>query len=76
MSSLGRAAIPRFFLLSRGADNELYEAWRDAIKEVAPASVHEKFELLRGDLKELPAKKITVDCVVSPANSYGIMDGG
>ncbi|KAL1680819.1 hypothetical protein EV122DRAFT_206928 [Schizophyllum commune] len=76
MSSLGRAVIPRFFLLSRGTDNELYEAWRDAIKEVAPASVYDKFELLRADLKELPAKKITVDCVVSPANSYGIMDGG
>lgn len=54
----------------------MQDAWRSAIEETLPADIRDRFELVQSNLADLPSKKISCDCVVSPANSYGIMDGG
>lgn len=51
------------FLVYR--DKALGDAWRSDFQDVADV------ELVRGDITQL-----TVDAVVSPANSFGFMDGG
>ena len=32
--------------------------------------------VLEGRLDEIEAEKLRCDCIVSPANAFGIMDGG
>lgn len=53
----------RILLVDRSV--ALVQAWEQAFEDVAGVSVHE------GDLFAYPA-----DAIVSPANSFGIMDGG
>lgn len=49
-------------------DSRLARAWRQALpQEFGPAAV----QVIEGDILSLP-----VDAVVSPANSFGFMDGG
>ncbi|KAG8820013.1 hypothetical protein FRC17_010266 [Serendipita sp. 399] len=56
----------------------LIGSWNDAIKRYFPrvpeASI--PFTVIEGKLEEIPAETIQCDCLVSPANSFGIMDGG
>jgi O-acetyl-ADP-ribose deacetylase (regulator of RNase III) len=57
------AALPRIDLVAR--DRALYEAW---------TQVFEPFEEVAAHLGDLFAKD--ADAMLSPANSFGIMDGG
>jgi hypothetical protein len=54
----------------------LIEQWKSALKEHVP-EVIDKFSVVESileDLKSCPHEQF--DCIVSPANSYGRLDGG
>ena len=53
----------------------LCQAWTDTIIALPP-ELQTRFTVLEGTLSSLPADQLQCDCIVSPANSYGIMDGG
>ncbi|KAH8999932.1 macro domain-like protein [Lactarius hatsudake] len=53
----------------------LCQAWRRAISTLPP-ELQTRFTVLEGTLSGLPADQLQCDCIVSPANSFGIMDGG
>ncbi|KAI0957753.1 hypothetical protein AcW1_006042 [Taiwanofungus camphoratus] len=53
----------------------LYEAWRVQLKLLSPAD-QRRFSVVESTLEQLEPPHSLFDCVVSPANSYGIMDGG
>jgi hypothetical protein len=54
----------------------LTEEWRAAINETLPESLRSHFTIVEGRLGKVAAERLACDCVVSPANSFGIMDGG
>lgn len=60
--------MPKTYLLDRSAG--MVAAWEDAFEGV-PGVV-----AVRGEFSRFMDGHPEVDCVVSPANSYGIMDGG
>ncbi|EIN14694.1 macro domain-like protein [Punctularia strigosozonata HHB-11173 SS5] len=49
--------------------------WKEAFS-VLPDDVNAHFTFLQSSLDDLPSRHSGFDCAVSPANSYGIMDGG
>jgi hypothetical protein len=51
-------------------------AWNRAIAQYFPSDANAPFSVYEGKLNELDADLLRCDCIVSPANSYGIMDGG
>lgn len=54
----------------------LCDAWNRAIAQYFPSDPSPPFTVYEGTLNELDADLLRCDCIVSPANSYGIMDGG
>ncbi|KAH7882506.1 hypothetical protein F5I97DRAFT_1931046 [Phlebopus sp. FC_14] len=54
----------------------LCDAWRRAIEQHFPNAGESPFTVLEGMLQEIDPERLRCDCVVSPANSFGIMDGG
>jgi hypothetical protein len=78
--------LPHFILISRAhadsgstpnkqEEESLVKAWMRAIITL-PSNLQTHFTVLEGTLSSLPPDKLRCDCVVSPANSFGIMDGG
>ena len=57
-------------------ERSLCSAWNRAIAEYFPSEATPPFSVYEGTLNELDADLLRCDCIVSPANSYGIMDGG
>ncbi|TFY76943.1 hypothetical protein EWM64_g7068 [Hericium alpestre] len=76
--------IPHFILInppprqtkSAKPAPSLCDAWTHAIQTMLPESLRTHFTVYEGHLNTLPAAQLACDCIVSPANSYGIMDGG
>ncbi|KAI0246557.1 hypothetical protein BJV78DRAFT_1286270 [Lactifluus subvellereus] len=56
-------------------EESLVKAWTRTIITL-PSKLQTHFTVLEGRLSSLPADRLQCDCVVSPANSFGIMDGG
>lgn len=56
----------KIYLIERNVQK--FKCLKDAFK-------HEDVELFNGDFKEFMKEK-RVECIVSPANAYGLMDGG
>lgn len=56
--------------------NDLVTEWKRAIDDILPQEMHKNFAVLEGKLCSLPVEQLSCDCIVSPANSFGIMDGG
>lgn len=54
----------------------LCDAWNRAIARYFPSDPSPPFTVHEGELNKLDADLLRCDCIVSPANSYGIMDGG
>ncbi|KIM30695.1 hypothetical protein M408DRAFT_66006 [Serendipita vermifera MAFF 305830] len=54
----------------------LIEAWNRAISLYFTNTENPPFTVLEGTLQKLDAAVLECDCMVSPANSFGIMDGG
>lgn len=86
MMSEPQSELPHFILISRSPrateatpvrkDSEsLVDAWTRSITTLPP-KLQTHFTVLQGTLTSLPADRLRCDCVVSPANSYGIMEGG
>ena len=57
-------------------ENSLCNAWNRAVAEYFPSDANPPFSVYEGKLNQLDAGLLQCDCIVSPANSYGIMDGG
>ena len=62
------AKLPEIYLLDRNAS--MVAAWQEAFENAANVIA------VRGDFARFMDEHPEVDCVVSPANSFGIMDGG
>lgn len=62
--------------LNNESQTSLTEEWRRAFAEHLQPKDLERFSFLESRLNQLQAARVTFDCIVSPANSYGIMDGG
>ncbi|THH11395.1 hypothetical protein EW146_g8063 [Bondarzewia mesenterica] len=56
--------------------SSLCDAWTRAIQEILDDESRSHFLVLEGALHTLDAAQLQCDCMVSPANSFGIMDGG
>lgn len=54
----------------------LVDEWRARIAELIAPADRERFSVVESTLQDLKPPHSHFDCVVSPANSYGIMDGG
>lgn len=54
----------------------LITEWQRAFAEHLQPKDLERFSFIEKRLNQLQEAQVTFDCVVSPANSYGIMDGG
>ena len=61
----------------RNGSPSLIKEWQDAFAQHLEPKDLERFSFLECGLNRLQAEtQVTFDCIVSPANSYGIMDGG
>jgi len=54
----------------------LKEAWQVQLQKLLSKQDQTRFSIVEGTLDMLEPPHSLFDCVVSPANSYGIMDGG
>lgn len=61
---------------SPGSGTTLYEAWKVQIGKLLSPEDQTRFSVIQSTLQELKPPHSHFDCAVSPANSYGIMDGG
>ncbi|KAI6039749.1 macro domain-like protein [Pisolithus marmoratus] len=61
---------------SSDAQPSLIKEWKLAFSEHLQPKDLERFSFLESRLDQLKEAHVTFDCIVSPANSYGIMDGG
>ena len=70
-----------FYLLERPVEypcesKTLIQAWSEAIAAILPGTLQKHFTIKEMDLRAIARDGVQVDCIVSPANSFGIMDGG
>ncbi|KAI6017964.1 hypothetical protein PISMIDRAFT_104116 [Pisolithus microcarpus 441] len=61
---------------SKDTQASLITEWQLAFAQHLQPNDLERFSFLERRLDRLKEAQVTFDCVVSPANSYGIMDGG
>jgi hypothetical protein len=54
---------------------EIVDAWNDAFAKIIPDRLRPQITTLHCALETLPAEHVKFDCIVSPANSYGRLDG-
>ena len=57
----------------------LCAAWREALLRYFPSPEERAaagIEVVEGRLDEIDPARLACDCLVSPANAFGIMDGG
>ncbi|KAF8632643.1 hypothetical protein AX17_004776 [Amanita inopinata Kibby_2008] len=59
-----------------GAGPTLLEAWKTAFSKHLSHRDQKRFAFIESKLDQLEPSKHQFDCIVSPTNSYGIMDGG
>ncbi|KAH9970539.1 hypothetical protein BGW80DRAFT_1521649 [Lactifluus volemus] len=72
--------LPHFILIAppppeATPKESLVKAWTHAITALPP-TLQTHFTVLEGRLSTLPPDQLRCDLIVSPANSFGIMDGG
>ena len=46
------------------------------MRKYYPGEGSDQFAIHEGKLREISAELLRCDCMVSPANSFGLMDGG
>ena len=54
----------------------LIEEWRHAFTQHLPENLRGNISIIHSKLADLTPPVNQVDCIVSPANSYGRLDGG
>jgi hypothetical protein len=54
---------------------DIVEAWDRAFAKIIPDRLRPQLKTLRSSIQHLPEEHVKFDCIVSPANSYGQMDG-
>ena len=73
-------SIPHFIFISpkprNDKDPSLVEAWKNAVSMYFGEGGGVHFSIHQGYLREIDPALLRCDCMVSPANSFGIMDGG
>ena len=63
-----------FILIDRSGD--LVDEWRTAFAKQVPGEIQANFKMITTLLSDLEGEDKIFDCIVSPANSYGRLDGG
>ena len=82
MAMPSREDTPHFIFINpkpsvyEDPSTSLCNAWNRAIVQYFPSDPSPPFTVHEGELNKLDADLLRCDCIVSPANSYGIMDGG
>ena len=69
------APFPPISFILLDTKEAMREAWEKAFDRLAN-DVPGRFTFVTDRLETLQAPNNQFDCIVSPANSYGIMDGG
>ena len=54
----------------------IHEHWRKFILELLPEEARGRVSVIEGAFEDIRGSSADFDCLVSPANSYGLMDGG
>ena len=54
----------------------LHDAWKRSIAELLSPEDQSLITVLASPFEDMSGAEAAFDCLVSPANSYGIMDGG
>ena len=72
--------VPHLIFISppRRSDSKppsLCDAWKAAIKEYFGDGTHQ-FSVIEGKLQDIDPNLLQCECMVSPANCFGIMNGG
>ncbi|KAJ3534042.1 hypothetical protein NM688_g7196 [Phlebia brevispora] len=75
------ATAPSFIFISprprpSSEPPSLHEAWLSAINSYFPKDERIRFSVLESKLEDIDPALAQCDCMVSPANTFGIMDGG
>ena len=65
--------IPHFILLD--PSSSITADWIRAISQHVPSSLHGKLSIASSKLSDLAPAPAQFDCIVSPAGSYGRLDG-
>jgi hypothetical protein len=63
----------QFMLLD--LSKELVEEWKLAFKEHTSDEIQSRVQFVHSDLMEVEGENASFTCIVSPANSYGRLDG-
>jgi chemotaxis protein CheY-P-specific phosphatase CheC len=56
-------------------NNNMVKAWKQEFAKHLSTQVHQKISIKQSKIENLSGEDMHFDCVVSPANSYGRMDG-
>lgn len=70
------APFPSITFVLLDNKQEMQVAWEKAFGQLADDVVLRHFTFVTDRLESLKAPNDQFDCIVSPANSYGLMDGG
>ena len=74
------SAIPHLIFIEpkprKATDPSLCDAWKAAVKKYLGDDGSGCISIYQGKLREIDAELLRCDCMVSPANSFGLMDGG
>jgi hypothetical protein len=57
-------------------NEDMVKEWNQTFDKYVPEKLKEKIQKRRCALEFLQGGDATFDCIVSPANSYGLMDKG
>jgi hypothetical protein len=68
-------ALDRVQILFFDFSEEIVNEWDRAFARLVPDRLRPQIKTLACALDHLPAEHLAFDCIVSPANSYGRLDG-
>jgi hypothetical protein len=75
MSQSSKIALEDVQFLFFDISEALVQGWDHAFSQLVPEQVRTQIQTLTCALSKLPPEHAKFDCIVSPANSYGRLDG-
>jgi hypothetical protein len=75
MSQSSKIALEDVQFLFFDISEALVQGWDRAFSQLVPEQVCTQIQTLTCALSKLPPEHAKFDCIVSPANSYGRLDG-
>ncbi|KAH9940611.1 macro domain-like protein [Amylocystis lapponica] len=68
--------MDNLYLTLLDISSSLVDEWRRALAQHVPESIRDRITIVQSTLEDLTPPESQFDCIVSPANSYGRLDGG